>query len=105
MEVGERRGKVVDGAEEQVLGGAGGRLDRGGTERRLALGRKEHPMDAGGLGASKDGSEIRRRLERVEDEDERRLGAGGGAFALPLPWERAAGATTRHWEQTLARRR
>jgi glycosyltransferase involved in cell wall biosynthesis len=34
-----------------------------------------------------------------------RLGAGARAFALPLTWERAAEATTRHLERLIAQRR
>ena len=48
----------------------------------------------------------RRMLELAADPGlVARLGAGARAFALPLTWERAAAATTRHLEQILARRR
>ena len=78
VQIGERAGQVVDRAEQQVLDGAGRRLDRGRGERRLAAGREDHAVDAGRLGAPQERADVLGILERVEDEDERRLGALDG---------------------------
>ena len=75
VEVGEGAGEIVDGREQQVLRGAGRRLDRGRRERRLALRRKDDAVDAGRLGAAEQRAHVLRILERVEDEHERGLAA------------------------------
>ena len=73
VKVGEGAGKIVDRGEEEVLDGARGGLDRRRRERRLAVGREQHPVDAGGLGAAQQRPDVLGVLERVEGEDERRL--------------------------------
>ena len=70
-------GQVVDRAEQQVLDGAGRGLDRGRAERRLAAGREDDAVDARRLGASQQRADVLGVLERIEDEDERRLAALG----------------------------
>ena len=71
-------GQVVDGAQEQVLDGARRGLDRGRAQRRLAVGREDDAVDAGRLGAPQERADVLGILERVEDEDERRLAALDG---------------------------
>ena len=79
MQVGQRAGEVVHRAEQQVLDGAGRRLDGGRRERRLAARREQDAVHAGRLGAAQERADVLRILERVEDEDERRLAALGRA--------------------------
>jgi hypothetical protein len=74
VQVGESRGEVIDRAEEQVLDGAGRRLDRGWGQRRLAAGRVDDAVDARGLGATQKCPDVLRILERIEDQDEWRFG-------------------------------
>ena len=57
-EVGQGTGQVVDRREQQMLDRACGGLDRGRRERRLSMGREEHPMDAGCLGAAKERADV-----------------------------------------------
>jgi hypothetical protein len=73
VEIGQRTGEVVDGAQEQVLDSSGGCLDRGGCQRRLPMGGKEHTVDAGSLGAAKERANVLGILERIEREQEGRL--------------------------------
>ena len=75
MKARQRACKVVDRRQEQVLARAGGRLDRGRTERRLPARREDDAVDAAGLGAPEQGAQVLGVLEGVEREDERRLGA------------------------------
>ena len=56
-----------------MLDRAGRRLDRGRRQRRLAADREDHAVDSGRLGAAQERPDVLRILERVEDEDERRL--------------------------------
>jgi hypothetical protein len=74
-EVGEHARQVVDRAEKQVLDGPRRGLDRGRAEGRLAARREDDAMDAGCFGAAQEGAHVLGVLERVEDEDERRLTA------------------------------
>jgi hypothetical protein len=86
-----RPGQVVDRTKQQMLDGPCRRFHRCGCERRLPVGRKDHAMDARSFGAAQKGANILRVLERVEDEDERRLGAllrssEDVIDARPRPW-------------------
>ena len=96
VEVGQGAGQVVDRGQEEMLDSAGRRLDRGRAEWRLALGREDHAVGPGRLGAAQEGADVLGILERVEDEDERRLAP------LDRPgqdvghgWRIGAAATTR----------
>src|SRR5215212_4775579 len=73
MQVRQRRGEIIDGCEEEMLRRPGRCLDRGGREWRLALRREEHAMHANRLRAPEQGPHVLRILERVEDDDKRRL--------------------------------
>ena len=73
MEIGQRTGEVVDGAQEQVLDSSRGCLDRGGCQRRLPMCGKEHAVDARSLGAAKERANVLGVLERIEREHEGRL--------------------------------
>jgi hypothetical protein len=73
VEIGQRTGEVVDGAQEQVLDSSGGCLDRGGCQRRLPMGGKEHAVDARRLGAPKERANVLGIFERIEREHEGRL--------------------------------
>ena len=73
--VGQGPRQVVDGAEQEMLDGPGRRLDRRWAERRLSVGRKDDAVDASGFGAAKERAHVLGILQRVQDEDERRLGA------------------------------
>ena len=75
MQVGQGAGQVIDGAEQEMLDGAGRCLDGGRAERSLATGREDDPVDPGRLGAAQQRPDVLRVLERIEDEDERRLAA------------------------------
>ena len=74
VQVGQGLGQVFDRHEQQVLDGAGRGLDGGRRERRLAADRVDDAVDARGLGRSQQRAEVLRILERIEHEDERRLG-------------------------------
>ena len=86
VEVGQRRGEVVDRGEQQVLDRARRGLDRRRAERRLAPGREDDAVDRRRLGAPQQRPDVLGVLERVEDEDERRLvaldGPGGDVVDL-----------------------
>ena len=68
-------GRSSTGHKQEVLDGAGRRLDRRRAERRLAMRREQDAVHAGRLGAAQERPDVVRILERVEDEDERRLAA------------------------------
>src|SRR5215210_1915450 len=70
VEVGERAREVVDRTEQEMLDRSGGCLDRGGRQRRLAVCRKQDPVDTSGLRAPQERPDVLRVLERVEREDE-----------------------------------
>jgi len=79
VEVGKRAREIVDRAQQQVLDRAGGRLDRRGAQRRLAPSREHDAVHAGRLRTAQQRAEVLGILERVEHEDERRLGSLFGA--------------------------
>ncbi|MEJ7696283.1 MAG: hypothetical protein WKF78_06630 [Candidatus Limnocylindrales bacterium] len=79
MKIAQGPGQVVHRTEQEMLDGAGRSLDGGRTERRLPMGREEDAVHACGLRAAQEGADVVRILERIEDEDERRLATPGGA--------------------------
>ena len=65
-------------------------LTADGAERRLAAGREDHAVDAGRLGAAQQRPDVLGILERVEDEDERRLARARSPRARISSSDRAA---------------
>ena len=82
VQVGQRPGQVVDRAQQEVLDGAGRRLDRGRGERRLAAGREDDPVDAGRLGAAQ---------QRARRSADPRASRGRGRTAARRARRRARG--------------
>jgi hypothetical protein len=74
VEIGERPAEVVDRAEQEMLHGACGRLDRGGRQGGLPTYREDHAMDTGRLGTAQQRADVLGILQRIEDQHERRLG-------------------------------
>ena len=74
-EVRQGPGQVIDGTQEEMLDRSRRRLHGRRAEWRLTVGREDHAVDAGGLGAPQQGPDVLGILERVEGEDERRLAA------------------------------
>ena len=79
MQVGERAGEVVDRGEDEMLCGAGRRLDRGRAQWRRTTRRIDDAVHAACLCAAQQRAEVLRILERIEHEHERCLVALAGA--------------------------
>ena len=77
-QVGQGAGQIVDRREQEVLGRARRCLDRRRREGCLAARREDDAMGTGCLGAPKERAQVLRVLERIEDQDERRLAALDG---------------------------
>jgi hypothetical protein len=91
MEIGQRTGEVVDGAQEQVLDSSRGCLDRGGCQRRLPMCGKQHTVDTRSLGAAKERANVLGILERIEREHQ------GCLTALDRPREHVIECCVAAW--------